>query len=359
YAMVANDYDGAIAYPDPGSQPQSEVIFEDDDFNNERLDFSRVPTHNFDPTVATWNGSASSGDLTNRHTNASGGKITNLGSNGEIADKPFRDWVFPVLNNEARRYSQNVGYYELSGGSDALLFRDVISDEITGRPEMYAWYVACSSTPTVGSNLGLLDDVTTTIVRPDIITTVAAGGTLVLDVVSGATGGNGTIVLDDTDVYLPNRGDLSLNTATGEVTYEPFYYLEEGEDEFYVTLRSGDNMFKMVKVYVLVGPATTEETLVGGTHITATGGAGEITVNIGQKPELYGRTVRLVQYQIPGDTKWGRVCNLWPQGDTITLTTDADGNALTSADTAIRFRYIHNHGLGESAASADVPVTVT
>lgn len=362
YYVIGSDFRGLVSYKQPGTQTQAEVVYESDDWDNNELDWGLDPDWSFPEIVAMWNGSSSSGDLTNRVTNADGAKITNFTSAGKLADKPFRDTPFPKENLNARNFCRDQGYYEHNGGW-VLYEPVVITDEITGRPAIMPAFIGCTNEPSVADptmvNNGPLDYVTTPIVQADIRATVAAGGSVLIDVVSEATGGNGTIELHDLDFIAPDRCFMELDTVNGTVTITPFSYVTKGQDEFYVFLRSGDTMFKTVRVSVLIGPAAAPEPPQEATQFTAQSGsgAGEIDITLLARPETGGRNIRLVQYSTDGGSTWRRLTNLWPQ-TTFTVTHESSGAPLSAGNYTLRLRYFHEHEYANSAPSAPIVVNI-
>ena len=98
---------------------------------------------------------------------------------------------------------------------------------------------------------GALEYTTTPVTATDKLATVAKNGSVVINAVTGAAGGTGTVVLDTDDYFAPRHGEVSLNAGTGEVTFTPSLDFE-GVDEFYVFVKSA-NQFATVRINVLVG----------------------------------------------------------------------------------------------------------
>lgn len=358
FYALGNDFDNLINYTNAGAQTETDVLYESDDWDNTELDYARDPEHTYPLVVGTWNGSSTTGSMTGLVTNSDGAKISNFTSAGKLAEKPFRDSIFSTLNAQAEHFCSTVGYYEHEGGY-VLLSREIISDELSARPAMQTFFYQSTSAPNVGNNNGTLDHVTTPISATDQVVVCAAGGNVVIDALAGATGGNGTIVLDDIDIHGADRGTLRYDTATGEVTYTPFFYVETGVDEFYVFLRSGDTMFKTVRVNVLIGAASAPETPAENMHFTASSGsgAGEIDVTLLEQPDAGGRNIRLVQYSTDNGASWRRLTNLWPQ-TTLTVTHESSGAPLSAGSYTLRLRYHHDHEYADSVPSASMVVAV-
>lgn len=358
YYAIGNDFENAIWYSESGTQTKTEVLYESDDWDNGELDYDLDPAHTYPLIVGTWNGSSNTGGMANQVTNSDGAKTSNFTTAGKLAEKPFRDGIFSGSNAEARHFCRDVGYYEYDGGY-ILFSREIISDDLTGRPALFPFFYTCSNEPNVGTNNGPIDHVTTPISATDKLATVAAGDSIVIDVVSDATGGNGTIILENADVYGADRGELSLDTVNGTITYTPHYYVTESQDEFYIFLRSGDTMFKTVRVNILIGSATAPETPVENTNFTASSGSGasEIDVTLLERPDAGGRTIRLVQYSTDNGASWRRLTNLWPQ-TTLTVTHESNGAPLSAGNYTLRLRYHHEHEYAYSAPSAPMVVAV-
>ncbi|MEM8773829.1 MAG: hypothetical protein AAGF53_02285, partial [Pseudomonadota bacterium] len=361
YYVVGSDFDNRIEYKMAGTQTQAEVVYESDDWDNNELDWSLDPDLSYPEIVATWNGSSSVGDMTNLVTNADGGKTTNFTSAGKLAEKPFRDTPFGTGNLNARNFCRDQGYYEHNGGW-VLYEPVVITDEITNRPAIKPTFYDCTAEPSIADpimvNNGPLDHVTTPIVQADITATVAAGGSVVIDVVAGATGGNGTIELHETDFISADRCFVDLDPVAGTVTVTPFFYVTKAQDEFYVFLRSGDTMFKTVRVSVLIGAAEAPIAPSLDTDFSVRDdNPNELTFALHDRPETGGRNIRLVQYTTDGGSNWRRLTGLWPSKE-ITVTHDSDGTSMSAGLKDVRLRYFHEHEYAYGPESVSVPIDV-
>ena len=229
---------------------------------------------------------------------------------------------------------------------------------MSGRPTLVTniWTIENGWTPR-GTDYGARDHVTTPIVVTDKVASVPAQGSVTIDVTGGAVGGNGTIGVDSVDELAPDRGML-VHNGDGTVTYTPDHVWENEVDEFYVFLRSGDTMFKTVRINVIIGDGGAAATPMETTNFTVTTGVpGELLLTLDQQSETHGRHIRLTMYSTDNGATWRRLTNHWPQ-KVHHVTLASDGTALTAGNYTVRIRYEHDHEYAY-ATSTDVPVTVT
>ena len=102
-----------------------------------------------------------------------------------------------------------------------IVWEDVLSDRLTGRPVLKTRMVNALSTTGL-TNRGAFTYSTTPVVRDNILATVAQDGTVVIDPVTGATGGGGagTYFLKTKMSSKPDHGEAVLDGSAGTITYD-------------------------------------------------------------------------------------------------------------------------------------------
>jgi hypothetical protein len=344
-------YDGPAPEYDPsgGTQTYFDVIHEDPDWDNTAVDYNADPDLTFPLEVGEWNGTLNSSPYTAAPDNTTGKKIGWFAAGTNIAPKRWGDSPFPDTATLALPwyFCRNEGYYQRSDTGDDVLFQRVFfSNEVTGRPAIKAalWKITPGWTPhSSHTDMGNLEVVTTPIVASDKIAQVNAGGSVVIDITGGATGGNGSYAIDFIDYVGPDRGTF-VDNGDGTITYTPDYVWDEAVDEFYLFIRSGDTMWKTIRVNVIIGAGTAPQVPVRETHFDVDTGssAGEIDFTLNAPPETYGRNIRLCMYSTDNGATWRRLSNLWPR-KVHTVTVGSDGNPLTTGNYTVRLRHFHDH----------------
>ena len=231
----------------------------------------------------------------------------------------------------------------------------LFSDRLSARPAKVMKLIRYT-----GSTAGLTDNGVMTfgseVVRAEMTATCAVNGSVVIDWLTGCSGGDGsTYEVDTTDLFQADHGRFTVDNGAGTITYTPFIDYE-GLDEIYILIKSG-NMYKTVRIAMYVGSlsAATAPTI---SDFTVTGGAGFIDVALGGRPDDGGRGVKLVQYSTDAGVTWRRLCNHWIKA-THTITTESDGTALAAGSVNVRIRYRDRYTYTDTAASADRSATVT
>ena len=364
FFSIGNDYQSNgqnITYtPDGGIKPLDQVAVLDDDRTNSLLDFSADPFIAGNPVVGEWTGGNNGNPQTLAvyPTNVTHQKVDNFGALGNIAPHIYADTVLGTSQREMSWFQSYAGYYQY-GADQVVVQRDIIGDRATGRPGKGA-YLYLLNTNSTGPDNGTFLRAATPLDQTDKVATVSTDGTVIVDVLAGATGagGAGTYALDVGDHISPNHGTAVLDGATGSVTYTPDQGYT-GTDDMYVFIES-QGRFKTVQISFLVGPGGSVVGPTAGTNfgVADHGDASTIAVTLLDRPQTGGRRIRYVQYSTDGGATWARLTNHWPQG-LITVRTASDGAAIVPGNMNLRLRYVTDFDGTTSAASADMSVTAT
>ena len=362
FFAIGNDYQSnttnvQYVLDGPAVKTLTQVCVVDDDRDNTALDFTLDPYISGPMLAGDYVGGSSGTEdsLVSRPTNATHKKVDNFGSTGNIARHLYFDYVLANQQRDLFFYQSANGYYQ-NGGSDVIVQRDIVGDRATGRPGKATY--TYTTDQGFGTNNGAITISANPVVQSDKLATVAAGGSVVVDVVSGATGGNGTFTLDVGDVISPNHGTAVLDDVAGTVTYTPDAgYI--GTDDMYVFVES-QGQFKTVLVSFLVGPGGPVAAPVAGTSFTVAdhADANTIAVALADRPDTGGRKIAHVQYSTDAGATWARLTNHWPVG-TTKVTLESDGTAIAAGAYNVRLRIVTDYDETTSGASADAAVTVS
>ena len=350
-----------------GDVPAFSTIYqEDDDLDGELFDFDLDPTWNFPLEGGTWDGT-NSGNLTTSLSNSDGKKTDNLSTTARMAPHKelIKDVIMPTLNSQLRRYKRNFGWHSYDAGSGAaetMVIPFLISDRVTARPAIKTlMFRNTGSALDAEDGPGLIGTYTysaTPVTRADIVTTVAEGGSTVIDVLAGSAGGGGagTYVLHRRHHIKPDHGELDIDYDTGEITYTPDRGFV-GPDEWYMFVES-QGQYATVRINVLVGAGGSVSTPVVDTDFELTGGSGNILVELFNKPSCGNRRITRVEYTTDGGTTRRRLTNFWIK-DIHQIDVDSGGTALSAGSYDIQIRYWHDHEYQASAWSVASTAIVT
>ena len=287
--------------------------------------------------------------------NTDGGKGDSLGTGGEIAPKFYNDYIWPSTDAGVTAWANLEGYWQ-HDGHDVVLWQDLISDRLTGRPVVQTKMARLgSATLDNFTDNGALTYASNAISQSDQTLAVARNGSVTFNPATGATGGGGAISVKTDLVIKPNHGRLKMDGNS--VTYEPFRGYT-GEDQFYLFLES-DGQFKTVLYVVQIGGSGGGLAIPqASTNFTASAAGGlSVEVALLSPPDSDSRNIVRTEYSTDGEP-WRKLCNFWIQ-DTHTLTVRSNGAAFTSGTVDIRVRYkCTNHDV-VSAPSVASTVNVT
>lgn len=337
------------------------VTYTRDDFDDTAIDYDLSPSDTYPLVLATWDGQVNS--LSNEVTNADGKKISNLGAGMNISPKLWSDFAFLKDGLSTRIYSQfHKGYWTAdigNGPEDVLVVQELISDPLTARPYRYLKFVQTGGTPTSSIHNGTFDYSPNPTIQADKLAVVAANGSVDIDVVSGATGGNGTDYTLVAGTFIaPDHGKASFDFATGVVTYKPDRDFE-GTDEMYVFVESGGQS-ATVRIDVLIGAGGVLTPPAAATHFEVSdhGDTDSICVTLLAPPAAGGRRIELVQYSTDGGTTWRRLTHRWVQA-AHKVSFESDETPISPGSYDVRIRYKTNYDYALSDPSADMTVVAS
>lgn len=341
------------------TKPANDVFYQDHDYDGTALDYDRDPISTFPFEIGVWDGvTTHGGDLPSYVTNADGYKEDNLSATAYMAPKPSGDLIFCKNITGVRRYKDNVGFWEYDG-NPVIVMPTIFTDRLTGRPFKFVSLYRCLTEPT-GTNNGLFTYAPTPVVQSNKTALVDEGGTVVIDVIDGASGagGPGTYSLDVADHIPPNGGEIALDEVAGTVTYTPHTGFT-GPDEMYVFVKS-QGRFATVRINILVGAAGIAVAPASGTDFSAMDHVdpGILEIALAERPDTGGRRITRTEYSTDGGATWRRLCNRWIEA-THTVAVASDGASLSAGSYMIQTRYRTDFDHAISAASDAAPVTIS
>ncbi len=341
----------------PGTKPRAEVFYDDDDWYD-GYDYGQDPGEDYPLEIAAFFSFNFSNSIVPRVDNTMGSKTDNISNAAKLTPKPSGDDIFPGNGSRCLDWLSARGYY-IYEGRRVLKQTYIISDRLTGRPAKRTKLVRYTNTnSTAFTNNGPLSYTDTPVVQADKTGTCSVNGSVVVDLVSGASGGNGSFSLDTVDSISPQNGTVTFDGAAGTITYTPDPHFE-GTDEFYTFVESA-GQYATVRVDILVGTERAVVAPVRGTHFSVADhpDANTIGVTLMTPPDAGGRKIRLTEYSTDGGTTWRRLCHRWVQA-VHKITVESDGTAISNGSYTLRLRYKTNWDYTASDASAGAAVTVS
>ena len=360
YVDNTNDARWKEAEPSSTINTTSTETYIDPDWDGTSVDYDLDPSDTFPLEFGVWDGVGNGGDLslTTYSDNTAGKKVDNLSSGQNMSPKLHNDSVFTTRENHVLVAQANEGYWQYAG-NNVIRQHEIISDRITGRPAKVTKLYRNTGTPS-GTNNGALTIAGTDLVCSNKTATVAENGTVIVNALTGASGagGAGTYSLDQGDYIAPDHGTVSINHATGDVTYTPDTGYT-GTDEMYVFAFSQEK-WATVRITFLIGAGGAVNDPVVDTHFTATDHADANTIGLTllAPPDAGGRRIDLVQYSTDAGVTWRRLCNGWVQA-VHKITNDSTGTAISNGAYNVRIRLKTDFDFTTSGASADDAVIVT
>ncbi len=346
---------------DPQStKPGVDVTHRDDDWDGNGLDIDLDPSVTYPLVVGTWDTSGSGTKI----DNADGAKVSNTSALGKLLPKTGNDTFITADAGRFAAFCTKFGYWQHDTGSgvrNVLVQREVISDPATGRPFKQVFMIEITGDLTGYTDNGAFELVATPVTIANKTAVVAVDGSVVIDTLAGAVGGNGTFNLDVGDYLKTDHGTVSIDYGTGLVTYSPDAgYV--GTDEMHFFVHSGGR-YGTERITVLIndGAAGSLETFVEDTHfgVADHSDANTIAVQLAVRPDTHGRRIDLVQYSTDGGATWHRLCHGWVP-ETHKITVESDGTTTIAAGAYnVRLRYLTDFDFATSAPSLDAAVGVS
>lgn len=347
-----------LDYTTPQAKAFADVSLVEEDPDDTRIDRRRDPFETYPLYVGTFN--CDTRQITAHVSNADGRKSTNVAPDCPIAPKAWEDTPWPTTERQKADHGEvwetirQLGYWTYDGDNIAIQ-QEVVADQLSGRPHKVTKIWVLTGDLSGRTNNGPWTHVPTPVVAANgtLALSTAPGTPITFDVVTGATGGNGTYDIDPVDHAKPNHGTFEFNGNS--ITYTPTVGYT-GTDVATVFVRSGDQ-YATVRIFLLVGSAAAPQAPMAFT--TSDHGVGNtLGVTLGAPPDVGARRIRLTQYSTDGGTTWRRLCNGWVQ-DTHKLTAHSDGTPMSPGTHALRLRVRCDWDYATSPASAETSVTVT
>lgn len=356
----------AITYTNQVTKTFAQVAVVDPDYDSSYIDYGLIPTQTFPETVATWGGTTAAPAASSLPTNTTGLKFGNHPVGLPISTKTWDDSPFPAGGTIQMREMVNaVGYYQV-GGNDVLVQREIISDVLSGRPAKFTALWQADNPVDFSTDHGPVV-MGAGVTAPDILLTVAPGGSVTFSAIANVTGGTGSYEIDPGDFTAPDYGKFSMNYATGDVTYTPRVGVSGKSDFGYISVRNlretgatktETRTYATRKVSILISDATTMLAPVVGTDLTVANGTGSFGVTLLQKPNSGGRRIYVTEYSTDAGTTWRRLCNGYPLTPLV-VTLDSAGGAITGGTYNVIFRYYTDYDGRSPASNPAVSVTVS